>query len=80
MKGLCKAFFYLVTAFAFVIFWQKNIGAKAAHKIMMKLTIGVTAMRNKNGIISFDLNYFESVAESGPRLGPFFDLYYTCQN
>ncbi len=25
-------------------FWQKNIGAKAAHKILMKLTAGVQEM------------------------------------
>jgi len=24
--------------FGFVIFWSKNIGAKAAHKMLMKLT------------------------------------------
>ncbi len=27
--------------FGFVIFWQKNFGAKAAHKMMVKLTPGV---------------------------------------
>ncbi len=25
-----------------VIFWHKNIGAKVAHKILMKLTTGLT--------------------------------------
>ncbi len=28
--------------FGFVIFWQKDFGAKAAHKIVVKLTTGVT--------------------------------------
>jgi hypothetical protein len=31
-----KAFLYL--QFGFVIFWQKNIGAKAARKTLVKLT------------------------------------------
>ncbi len=36
MKGVCAAFLWL--QFGFVIFWHKNIGAKAACKILMKLT------------------------------------------
>ncbi len=36
MKVLCAAF--LLLQFGFVIFWRKNIGAKAACKIVMKLT------------------------------------------
>ncbi len=39
MKVLCKAFLYL--QFGFVIFWQKNIGAKAAHKMLVKFTTAV---------------------------------------
>jgi hypothetical protein len=35
-KVFCTAFHYL--QFSFLIFWQKNIGAKAAHKIYGKLT------------------------------------------
>jgi hypothetical protein len=27
--------------FGFVIFWQKDFGAKAAHKMLVKLTPGV---------------------------------------
>jgi hypothetical protein len=27
--------------FGFVIFWQKDFGAKAAHKILVKLTLKV---------------------------------------
>jgi hypothetical protein len=26
--------------FGFVIFWQKDFGAKAAHKMLVKLTLG----------------------------------------
>ncbi len=41
MKVLCTAFFLL--HFDFVIFWQKNIGAKKADcKMLMKLTKGDT--------------------------------------
>ncbi len=35
-KVLCAAFLQL--QFGFIIFWQKNIGAKAACKMLMKLT------------------------------------------
>jgi hypothetical protein len=34
-KVFCSAFLYL--QFGFVIFWQKNIGAKTARKVMVKL-------------------------------------------
>jgi hypothetical protein len=37
-KVLCTAFKRL--QFGFVIFWQKDFGAKAAHKILVKLTPG----------------------------------------
>jgi hypothetical protein len=30
--------------FGFVIFWQKDFGAKAAHKMLVKLTPGVNFM------------------------------------
>jgi len=33
---LCAAFLFL--KFNFVIFWHKNNGAKAAHKMLVKLT------------------------------------------
>ena len=36
MKVFCEAFMCL--QFGFVIFWQKEIGAKAAHKMLVKLT------------------------------------------
>jgi len=38
MEVLCAAFLKL--KFGFVIFWQKNISAKAACKMLMKLTTG----------------------------------------
>jgi hypothetical protein len=37
-KVFCAAFMCL--QFGFVIFWQKDFGAKAAHKMLMKLTLG----------------------------------------
>ena len=37
-KALFAAFLYL--QFVFVIFWQKEIGEKAEHKMLMKLTAG----------------------------------------
>jgi len=39
MKVLCAAFLCLHSGFE--IFWQKNIGAKVAHKMLMKLNTGV---------------------------------------
>jgi hypothetical protein len=46
--------------FDFVIFWQKDIGAKAAHNILTKLTTGVNfinillaAFLNKSVLSSF---------------------------
>jgi hypothetical protein len=39
-KLLRGAFLYL--NFRFVLYWGKNISAKAAHKMLMKLTPGVT--------------------------------------
>jgi hypothetical protein len=39
IKVFCTAFLKL--QFGFVIFWYKNIGAKAACKMLMKLTTGV---------------------------------------
>jgi hypothetical protein len=42
-KVFCAAFLYL--QFGVVNFWLKNIGAKAARNVLMKLTIG---FRNKN--------------------------------
>ncbi len=38
MKVFCAAF--LCLEFGFVIFWQKDFGTKAAHKILVRLTPG----------------------------------------
>jgi hypothetical protein len=38
-KVLCTAFKFL--QFEFVIFWRKDFGEKAAHKMLVKLTPGV---------------------------------------
>jgi hypothetical protein len=38
-KVLCTPFMCL--QFGFVIFWRKDFGAKAAHKMLVKLTAGV---------------------------------------
>jgi hypothetical protein len=38
MKAFCAIFMCL--KFGFVIFWQKDFGAKAAHKMLVKLTPG----------------------------------------
>jgi hypothetical protein len=32
--------------FGFVIFWQKDFGAKAAHKMLVKLTPGINVKKN----------------------------------
>ncbi len=39
MKVFCAA--YMCLQFGFVIFWQKDFGAKAAHKMLVKLTPGL---------------------------------------
>ncbi len=41
MKVFCAAFMCL--KFGFVIFWQKDFGAKTAHKMLVKLTPGQQA-------------------------------------
>jgi hypothetical protein len=38
MKAFCAIF--MCSKFGFVIFWLKDIGAKAAHKMLVKLTPG----------------------------------------
>jgi hypothetical protein len=38
-KVFCAAF--MCIQFGFVIFWQKDFGAKAAHKMLVKLTPGL---------------------------------------
>ena len=51
MKVFCAAFMCL--QFGFVIFWQKDFGAKAAHKMLVKLTPGLPETQNPNFL---DLN------------------------
>jgi hypothetical protein len=43
-KVFCAAFMFL--QFGFAIFWQKDFGAKAAHKMLVKLTPGVQVINN----------------------------------
>jgi nucleoside recognition membrane protein YjiH len=38
VKAFCAAFMCL--QFGFVMFWQKDLGTKAAHKMLVKLTPG----------------------------------------
>ncbi len=47
-NALCTAFMCL--KLGFVIFWQKDFGAKAAHKMLVKLTrcISNAAKNHKN--------------------------------
>jgi len=44
-----KLFFeaFLYSHFGFEIFWQKYIGTKAAHKMLMKLNNGVSSEKEK---------------------------------
>jgi hypothetical protein len=42
-KVFCAAFMCL--QFGFVIFWGKDFCAKAAHKMLVKLTTGVNAVK-----------------------------------
>jgi len=48
MKVICAAF--LLLQFGFVSFWWKNIGAKGAHKMLMKLTIGQRIRSSESGL------------------------------
>jgi hypothetical protein len=45
-KVFCTAFICL--QFGFVIFWQKDFGAKAAHKMLVKLTPGYYDTHNQS--------------------------------
>jgi len=59
-KVFCPAFIYLW--FGFVIFWIKNIGPKAARKMLMKLTTGE---QKSNYIFSF--RTFQLFCRQGQR-------------
>jgi len=43
-KVFCAAFLYL--QFGYVIFWLKNVGAKAVHKMLVKLTTDSSTWRS----------------------------------
>ncbi len=45
-KVFCTAF--TCSQFGFVIFWQKDFGAKAAHKMLVKLTPGLHSLAQNN--------------------------------
>jgi hypothetical protein len=49
MKVFCAAFMCL--QFGFVIFWKKEFGAKAAHKMLVKLTPGVNLIKLLTDVI-----------------------------
>jgi hypothetical protein len=59
MKVFCTAFMCL--QFGFVIFWQKDFGAKAANKMLVKLTpvhvagMTIETKRYKNSLRNFKL-------------------------
>ncbi len=50
-KFFCAAFMCL--QFEFVIFWRKDFGAKAAHKMLVKLTLG---LQNKIWMTKYSTN------------------------
>jgi len=52
MQVFCAAFMCLLN-FGFVIFWRKDFGAKAAHKMLVKLTPG---QHSKGGLLSLAPN------------------------
>jgi hypothetical protein len=52
MKVFCDAFMCL--QFGFVIFWQKDFGAKAALKMLVKLTPGVNVTNILRAAFSYE--------------------------
>jgi len=54
-KLLCKAFLFI--QIGFVIFWQKNIGEKVSHKMLMKLTPGYCFWFSLKNVESFFLKF-----------------------
>ena len=50
MKVICASFLYL--QFVFVIFWQKEIGEEASHKMLVKLATK-QAKKKKESIAQF---------------------------
>ena len=50
MKVFCTAIMSGLQ-FGFVIFWQKDFGAKAAHKMLVKLTPGACTIKRFMAVI-----------------------------
>jgi len=50
--------------FMFVIFWRKDFGAKAAHKMLVKLTPGVVRMDENGGNGSWLPSFLEPMWDS----------------
>ena len=48
-KDFCAAFMYI--QFGFVILWQKDFGAKTAHKMLVKLTPGANVIKLFTAVI-----------------------------
>ncbi len=46
---------FICSKFGFVIFWQKDFGAKAAHKMLVILTLGHLGRCHRDSIISICL-------------------------
>jgi len=74
---LCTAFHYLY--FGSVIFWQKNIGAKAARKMLMTVTMAVnftnilpTLVRTKVFCAAFMYLQYRFVVSHLQDIGSFF--------
>jgi hypothetical protein len=51
MKVTQAAFLYL--HFRFVLFWRKNTGAKAAHKMLVKLTPNDVHELQQNALVKY---------------------------
>jgi len=63
MKVFCAAFMCL--QFGFVIFWREDFGAKAAHKMLVKLTPGRCRALEKSNL-GYHLTKAQTVAKE-PR-------------
>jgi hypothetical protein len=59
-SSLCTVY---VLQFGFVIFWQKDFGAKAAHKMLVKLTPGQN---------DFTLTIYDMCNYSSTKIDSFF--------
>jgi len=64
MKIFCAAFFYF--QFSFVIFWQKNMGAKAARNMLVKLSRAGCIIFSSNIVLQSQENASELIALTLP--------------